>query len=108
MRCPKASDPRVNAKNRQKTIDRFGFGPADVANPPRGFWEDKSQRWKLPVKLARLRRCGNCGVYDISEKAIECGLASWDGELGYCRGHDFTCSALRVCNTWSPGGPVME
>ena len=104
--CPAPTQNRqLNDANRQRTYAQFGYGPQDPNNPPPGFWEEKAKRWSLPVLNASLRRCGNCSVYDISRDMQACGGASADGSIGYCHGHNFTCSALRTCNTWSPGGP---
>jgi hypothetical protein len=109
MKCPPATqDPQLNAKNRKRTKDKFGYGPENLEADNTRFWEQKAKRWELPVILATLRRCGNCGAFNISDEMVDCGGASYDGEVGYCMGHHFTCSALRTCDTWSPGGPVTD
>jgi len=106
--CPEATqDPQINAENQRRTYQQYGYGPMDPANPEPGFWQDKAQRWGLPVLNASLRRCGNCGAFDITDDMVACGGASEDGSRGYCQGHHFTCSAMRTCDTWSPGGPQI-
>ncbi len=108
MTCPEATqNPALNQQNQQRTIQQFGYGPEDPDAPNVEFWKDKAGRFHLPIALASLRRCGNCGAYDVSAEMIQCGGASQDGMFGYCRGHHFSCSAYRVCDTWSPGGPVV-
>jgi len=106
-RCPDAAqDGHLDRENRHVATVRYGFGPDTPGDPPPIFWPMKAARWHLPLKLATLRRCGNCGVYDVSPKAKSCGVASEDGGRGFCQGHQFTCEAFKVCDTWSPGGPI--
>lgn len=106
--CPEAAvDPALNEANRRRATVQFGFGPETPGEPPPLFWPRKSAQWGIPPKLAALRRCGNCGVYDVSGPIVACGAATADGGRGFCQGHQFTCSAFKVCDTWSPGGPKV-
>ena len=88
--------------SREYAIMKAGYGPAAPEGNLRAgndeFWIDKARMWSLPVLNARLRRCGNCNSYMI-ERA--------DGLIGFCMQYEFTCSALRTCNTWVPGGPQL-
>jgi len=107
MLCPEATqNEQLNAQNRARTAQQFGYGPQDPMQPNEQFWVEKSYRWKLPVVLAHLRRCGNCKAYDVSAGMQACGGSTADGKVGYCHMHDFKCSALRTCDTWAPGGPI--
>ena len=108
MQCPAATqNPQLNKKNRQRTVQQYGFGPRNPRGVNKRFWADKARRFRLPVLLARFRRCGNCGAYDVTDHMVACGGASEDGMLGFCLGHKFSCEAERVCDTWKPGGPVI-
>lgn len=109
MKCPRATqDPELNLKNKENTRKKFGYGPAKIEDDNTRFWERKARKWELPVLLATLRRCGNCGAFNISDTMVDCEGASYDGDVGYCMGHHFSCSAFRTCDTWSPGGPITE
>lgn len=109
MKCPAATqDPALNRLNKQRTKQQFGYGPDDLNKQNAAFWKAKARAFELPVVLAKLRRCGNCGVFDVSDQMVACGGASYEGDVGFCRGHQFKCSAMRVCDTWSPGGPVTD
>ena len=49
--------------------------------------------------------CGNCAAFDITPAMIECGGANEEGAMGFCKMHDFSCTAEKTCLTWAPGGP---
>lgn len=49
--------------------------------------------------------CGNCAAFDITPQMVKCGGANSKGTVGYCKMHDFSCSAEKSCLTWAPGGP---
>ena len=108
-KCPDATqDPQLNARNQDRTRKKFHYGPADPMQSNDAFWASLGAHWGLSPQLASLRRCGNCGAYDVSREMVRCGGAAPDGTVGYCRGHHFSCSFLRTCSTWSPGGPTTD
>jgi hypothetical protein len=112
---------KAKPKNRQKTIDEFGYGPLDPSEPNKKFWDEKAEEWKLDtVKEAKNALCGNCAAFDISKKTINCiakGIGDDEGsedpmdvveagDLGYCRFLKFKCAAKRTCDAWVTGGPI--
>lgn len=121
--CPRATqDPVLNTKNRNRTIKKLGYGPANPSKPG-DFWEKKSEMWDdIPVSEARSMLCGNCAAFDISPKMLGCinrGItggdkaeSGWDtiaaGKLGYCHMHKFKCASKRTCDTWVTGGPIKK
>lgn len=120
-KCPPATqDVALNLENRQHAIDTAGYGPLNPAEPNEEFWQEKAERWSLPVEEAKTALCGNCAAFIVSPDMKECiqtGLAAGDsdenawatveaGELGYCEAFDFKCAAARTCNAWISGGPV--
>jgi len=120
--CPRATqDIALNLKNRQSAIDTAMYGPANPQQPGDYFTKIAAQ-WGVPVEEAKTMRCGNCAVFIVTPKMIDCiktGLAK-DGteqdaydvvvntELGYCEAFDFKCAASRTCRAWVAGGPVTE
>ena len=120
--CPRATqDIGLNLKNRQNAIDTAMYGPANPQQPG-DFFEKIAQQWGVPVEEAKTMRCGNCAVFIVSPKMLECiksGLAEGDSEqdaydvmlqteLGYCESFDFKCAASRTCRAWVAGGPVTK
>jgi hypothetical protein len=120
--CPRATqDIALNLKNRQNAIDTAMYGPANPMDPG-DFFEKIAAQWDVPVEKAMTMRCGNCAVFIVTPKMLECiktGLAKGDTEqdaydvmlqteLGYCEAFDFKCAASRTCRAWVAGGPVTE
>jgi hypothetical protein len=108
-KCPAATqNAQLNAANRARTAKQFHYGPANPMEPNDAFWASLGAKWGLSPELASLRRCGNCGAYDVTRDMQKCGGANANGTIGYCQGHNFSCSFLRTCATWSPGGPKVD
>jgi hypothetical protein len=120
--CPRATqDIALNLKNRQSAIDTAMYGPANPQQPGDYFTKIAAQ-WGVPVEEAKTMRCGNCAVFIVTPKMLECikgGLAQGDSEkdaydimvnteLGYCEAFDFKCAASRTCRAWVAGGPVTK
>jgi hypothetical protein len=120
--CPVATqDIAVNLKNRQNAIDTAMYGPANPMEPG-DFFEKIAATWGVPVEEAQTMRCGNCAVFIVTPKMIDCikiGIAKGgteqdaydvvvNTELGYCEAFDFKCAASRTCRAWVAGGPVTE
>jgi hypothetical protein len=122
--CPSAtSDIKLNLENRENAIKAAEYGPLNPKEPNDEFWQDKADRWSLPVEEAKKSICGNCvffirtpSMLDCIASGIESGDSSsknaWDAidtaELGYCEAFDFKCAASRTCNAWVVGGPITE
>lgn len=122
--CPPAtSDIKLNLENRENAIQAAEYGPLNPKEPNDEFWQDKADRWSLPVEEAKKSICGNCvffirtpSMLDCIASGIESGDSSsknaWDAidtaELGYCEAFDFKCAASRTCNAWVVGGPITE
>ena len=85
-----------------------------------GYWRARARRFGIPTHQAKTQLCGNCSAFDISPSARRCGVASplnmhvpcakggppkQTSAKGYCLAWRFQCSALRTCDSWSPGGP---
>ena len=120
--CPVATqDIAMNLKNRQNAIDTAMYGPANPMEPG-DFFEKIAATWGVPVEEAQTMRCGNCAVFIVTPKMIDCiktGIAKGgteqdaydvvvNTELGYCEAFDFKCAASRTCRAWVAGGPVTE
>ena len=61
--CPTATvDIEENAKNRNWTIDNFGYGPLNPDAPDPGFWEKKADLWNSDIETVQTARCGNCAA----------------------------------------------
>ena len=59
--CPTATiDIEENSKNRNWTIDNFGYGPLNPDDPDPGFWEKKAELWNSDIETVKTARCGNC------------------------------------------------
>ncbi len=125
FKCPpETSDIALNLENRQKAIDEFGYGPLNPLEQNKNFWEEKVKKWRLDsVEEAKKSICGNCAAFIITKDMLKCianGLSNEDnnkedafatieaGQLGYCEALDFKCSALRTCNAWVVGGPIVD
>lgn len=120
--CPVATqDISVNLKNRQKAIDKFGYGPA---NPNENeadntaFWKKKAAMWKTSVENVYKMRCENCAAFNVSDKMRSCiakGIAEKGNDpiatiekadVGYCAFLHFKCAGERTCDAWIAGGAV--
>ena len=109
MECPPATqDVAINTKNRNATIDSFGYGPLNVDEPD-DFWEEIAEQWKTSVEAAKKSKCGNCVAFDRSPRMKDCmpgETSDGEGVLGYCWMHHFKCHSARTCDTWAKGGPI--
>lgn len=118
--CPKATlDIEENIKNRNWTINEFGYGPLNPAAPDPGFWEKKADMWNTDVETAQTARCCNCAAFDQSNKILNCIIEGinekqaadpWDvqmrADLGYCQLFKFKCASARTCDAWLYGGSI--
>ena len=111
MSCPLATqDVAVNTKNRNLTIEKFGYGPLNV-DEPGDFWKDIAEKWNTTVDAAKKSKCGNCVAFDESPRMKDCmpgETSDGEGTLGYCWMHHFKCHSARTCDTWAKGGPITE
>lgn len=111
MSCPLATqDVAVNTKNRNLTIEKFGYGPLNV-DEPGDFWKDIAEKWNTTVDAAKKSKCGNCVAFDESPRMKDCmpgKTSDGEGTLGYCWMHHFKCHSARTCDTWAKGGPITE
>ena len=129
--CPKATQNiALNTKNRQSTIDDYGYGPQNPSAPNLRFWKKYAQRFvrknsgqkRTPtpteIEEAKKNRCWNCAAFDVSPEMEEClppfeELDIYDEKalrsrsfFGYCWMHHFKCASARTCDTWAGGGPI--
>ena len=111
MECPPATqDVAINTKNRNLTIEKYGYGPLNV-DEPGDFWEDIAKKWNTTVKAAKKSKCGNCVAFDESPRMKDCmpgETSDGEGTLGYCLMHHFKCHSARTCDTWAKGGPITK
>ena len=122
-KCPPATQSiDLNLKNRQKAIERYGYGPLNPDEPNNKFWAKKAKMWQLDsVDEAKKSICANCAAFDITKKSLDCiakGIGAegdedpFDvidaGHLGYCRFLKFKCAAARTCDAWVVGGPIQD
>lgn len=120
MKCPKPTqDVVLNIKNRQKAIDKIGYGPLNPNEENDKFWGKKADMWDVSVGSAKKQLCGNCAGFNRSKDMLDCidkGMGekddSWDvidaGQLGYCEPLDFKCAASRTCDAWIDGNAKKE
>lgn len=122
--CPLATqDVHENTKNRDWTIDNFGYGPMNPDYPNEEFWEKKAEIFNTDVCEAMSARCGNCGAFDQTWKVMCCiggGIGTEEepyvdprrvithGNLGYCQLFKFKCAGDRTCDAWIHGGPITD
>tara|TARA_R100001463_G_scaffold1734_1_gene7501 strand:+ start:1642 stop:2100 length:459 start_codon:yes stop_codon:yes gene_type:complete len=119
-KCPLATqDVAENTKNRNWTIDNYGYGPMNPDAPNMEFWEKKSDIFDTTVEEAMTARCGNCSAFDQSCSIIDCMAKGINedsaadpyqvikhGNLGYCQLFKFKCAGARTCDAWVHGGPI--
>ena len=101
-------------------VDRVRGLPVLVPAGHADFWSETAARWGVSPAEAQKRLCGNCLHFDITPPIVACGGASERPVLvpcskggppllttpeGFCQAHQFTCSAMRTCETWKGGGP---
>jgi len=122
--CPlPTQNIELNLENRQKAIEKYGYGPLNPNEPNEKFWDKKKEMWKLDsVEDAKKSLCGNCAAFDITTKTLDCiakGIGDDEGtedpfdvidagKLGYCRFLKFKCAAKRTCDAWVVGGPLTD
>jgi len=120
--CPTATkDVEENIKNRDWTIDNFGYGPLNPASPDPGFWEKKAELWNSDIETVKTARCGNCAAFDQTDKIMDCMVKGINetraadpydvldrANLGYCQLFKFKCAACRTCDAWLYGGPIRD
>jgi len=111
MECPPATqDVAINTKNRNLTIEKYGYGPLNV-DEPGDFWENIAKKWNTTVAAAKKSKCGNCVAFDESPRMKKCmpgETSDGEGTLGYCWMHHFKCHSARTCDTWAKGGPITK
>ena len=120
-KCPEATqDVHINTKNRDWTIDEFGYGPMNPDASNEEFWQKKADIFNTTMDEAMTTRCGNCAAFDQSCSMIDCiaeGINESDsvanpmqviqlGNLGYCQLFKFKCAGDRTCDAWVHGGPI--
>ena len=120
-KCPEATqDVAENTKNRDWTIDNYGYGPMNPDVPNDSFWQEKADIFHTDIDEAMSARCGNCAAFDQSCSMIDCiakGINESDsianpmqviqhGNLGYCQLFKFKCAGDRTCDAWVHGGPI--
>lgn len=127
LECPPATqDVSINLKNRQNAIDVANYGPANPNEPDEPYWQKKADQFKTTVPIAKTMLCGNCAVFIIKQKMINCiekGVASEtddygdpenpkeivdQADLGYCETFDFKCAGSRTCDAWVVNGPLTD
>ena len=120
--CPLATvDIEDNIKNRDWTIENYGYGPLNPDVPDPGFWEEKAQLWKTDLDTVKTARCGNCAAFDQSDLVLGCiekGINETKAadprevmelaDLGYCQLFKFKCAGSRTCDAWLFGGPIRD
>lgn len=122
--CPlPTQNIELNLENRQKAIEKYGYGPLNPNEPNEKFWDKKKEMWQLDsVEDAKKSLCGNCAAFDITTKTLDCiakGIGNDEGtedpfdvinagKLGYCRFLKFKCAAKRTCDAWVVGGPLTD
>ncbi len=115
QKCPDATqNVELNLENRQHAIDDYGYGPPNPEEPNDEFWQEKADKWNTDPEQAKTMRCGNCKVFNISDKMKDCIKLGMSGgeeseaddydsvveDLGYCQMHRFKCAASRTCISW--------
>ena len=122
LECPTATtDVEENTKNRDWTIENFGYGPLNPDAPDDGFWEQKAQLWNTDVETAKTARCANCAVFDQTGNIMFCiqqginaqgptdpAVMTSAANLGYCQLFHFKCAGARTCDAWVHGGPITS
>lgn len=117
--CPKETyNLTANLDNRKTAVDKYGYGPANPAEPNEEFWKGKAALFNITVEQAKTMRCGNCAAFDISDKMRKC-IADGMGkdntspesviekaDLGYCVILHFKCAGDRTCDAWLVNGPL--
>ena len=112
--CPLATvDIEENIKNRDWTVENYGYGPLNPAVPDPGFWEEKARLWKTDLDTVKTARCGNCAAFDQSDVILGCiekGINETNAadprevmelaDLGYCQLFKFKCAGARTCDAW--------
>ena len=72
-KCPEATqDVAENTKNRDWTIDNYGYGPMNPDVPNDSFWQEKADIFHTDIDEAMSARCGNCAAFDQSCSMIDC------------------------------------
>jgi len=121
--CPLATtDVHENTKNRNWTINEFGYGPMNPDVEDNEFWQAKADIFNTSIDVAKTTRCGNCAAFDQTWKIMCCidkGINERDtvadpaqvimnGNLGYCQLFKFKCAGDRTCDAWVHGGPIRD
>ena len=120
--CPRATtDIEENIKNRNWTIDNFGYGPLNPDQPDPGFWEKKAEMWNSDIDTVMSARCANCAAFDQSDVILNCIIEGINekeaadphevqerANLGYCQLFKFKCAGARTCDAWLYGGSIQD
>ena len=122
-KCPLATqDVDENTKNRNWTIDKYGYGPMNPDMPSEKFWQDKADIFNTTIEEAMSTRCGNCSAFDQTDAMMQCIIKGinevnsvakpmnviTNGNLGYCQLFKFKCAGDRTCDAWVHGGPIQD
>ena len=119
-------DKQLNIANHQTCIEQADLGPANPNARESVFWMKKAELWGVSETTARTQLCNNCAYYMNTKQIKDCFASaanqgtlplatdvdpSWtntNDAAAFCLKWDITCTAHRTCNTWAPGGPIVD
>jgi hypothetical protein len=124
--CPlPMTDKAANIANHMVAVEEANLGPASVTRPGT-FWMARADRLGITEQQSRSQTCSNCGFYVNTQGIKDCFTANqqagniplatevnptWENvpnPAGYCVKYDITCTPTRTCDTWAPGGPIVD
>lgn len=124
--CPIAmTDKATNIANHKICVAEANLGPARPSTPGT-YWMVRADRLGITEAESRTQTCANCGYYYDTPAIKSCystnnaagniPLATevnpaWENvpnPAGYCEKWDITCTPTRTCDTWIPGGPILN
>jgi len=124
--CPIAmTDKATNIANHKICASEANLGPARPSTPGT-YWMVRADRLGITEAESRTQTCANCGYYYDTPAIKSCystnnaagniPLATevnpaWENvpnPAGYCEKWDITCTPTRTCDTWIPGGPILN
>ena len=102
------TDKGINTNKKKKAAaaenEKIAYGPPN--------------RPELKKLVDQNKLCGNCAAFDVTKKMQKCMGEDYkqvtakflikNKKRGYCRMHDFMCSAHKTCLTWAPNGPAVK
>lgn len=123
--CPlPMTDKQINIANHLVCVAEANLGPASVTKPG-VFWMQRADRLGISTPESMSQQCQNCGYY-VDNKLIKgCFDSNYPANIpvetevnpawevtglysGYCTKWDITCTPIRTCDTWKPGGPITN